>query len=126
MRRGWRRSSRARSTSCSIRPPRDLARLRTTPGVKVIDGPENRVIFIGMDQHRDELLHGNVKDKNPFKDMRVRKALYHAIDIETIKTKLMNDQSMPTGGADAVAARRVQRPGHRETLAVRPGRWPAG
>ena len=41
-RRGWRRWSRARSTSCSTRPPRDIARLRNTAGVKVIDGPENR------------------------------------------------------------------------------------
>ena len=37
-------------------PPADTPRLRTTPGVKVIDGPENRIIFIGMDQGRDELL----------------------------------------------------------------------
>jgi len=80
-------------------PPRDVQRLRTTPGVKVIDGPENRIVFIGMDQGRDKLLYGNVPgDKNPFKDVRVRRALYHAVDIETIRTKLMNGQSYPTGG----------------------------
>jgi peptide/nickel transport system substrate-binding protein len=78
--------------------PRDIARLRNTAGVKIIDGPENRIVFIGMDQQRDELLFGSVKGKNPFKDVRVRKALYHAIDIETMKTKLMNGQSYPTGG----------------------------
>jgi peptide/nickel transport system substrate-binding protein len=78
--------------------PRDIPRLRRTDGVKIIDGPENRVVFIGMDQHRDELLYSNVKGKNPFKDVRVRRALYHAIDIETMKTKLMNGQSFPTGG----------------------------
>ena len=78
-------------------PPRDVARLRNTAGVKVVDGPENRVIFIGMDQFRDELQYSNVKGKNPFKDLRVRKALYHAVDIETVKTKLMNGQSFPTG-----------------------------
>ena len=77
--------------------PRDVARLRQTPGVKVVDGPENRVVFIGMDQGRDELLYSNVKGKNPFKDIRVRRALYQAIDIETLKTKLMNGQSFPTG-----------------------------
>ena len=79
-------------------PPRDVPKLRSTAGVKVIDGPENRIVFIGMDQQRDELLYGSVKGKNPFKDVRVRQALYQAIDIETIKTKLMNDQSFPTGG----------------------------
>ena len=37
-----------------------------------------------MDQARDELLYSNVKGKNPFKDMRVRQALYQAIDIDAI------------------------------------------
>ena len=78
--------------------PRDVARLRSTAGVKIIDGQENRVVFIGMDQGRDELLYSSVKGKNPFKDLRVRKALYQAIDIETIHTKLMSGQSFPTGG----------------------------
>ena len=77
--------------------PRDVARLRSTAGVKIIDGPENRIIFIGMDQYRDELLYSSVKGKNPFKDLRVRQALYHAVDIETLKHKLMNGQSVPTG-----------------------------
>jgi peptide/nickel transport system substrate-binding protein len=78
--------------------PRDIARLRHTAGVKVIEGPENRIIFIGMDQQRDEMLYGSVKDRNPFKDRRVRQALYQAIDIETLRTKLMNGLSVPTGG----------------------------
>lgn len=79
-------------------PPRDVAKLRNTSGVKVIDGPENRVVFIGMDQFREELMNSNIKGKNPFKDVRVRKALYHAVDIETMKNKLMSGQSFPTGG----------------------------
>ena len=79
--------------------PRDVPRLRNTAGVKVIDGPENRIVFIGMDQSRDKLVYGNVPgDRNPFKDQRVRRAMYQAVDIETIKTKLMNGQSYPTGG----------------------------
>ncbi len=77
--------------------PRDIARLRNTAGVKVVDGPENRVVFIGLDQGRDELLYSSVKGKNPFKDLRVRRAMYQAIDIETMRTKLMNGLSVPTG-----------------------------
>ncbi|MCH7344214.1 ABC transporter substrate-binding protein [Pelomonas sp. CA6] len=79
--------------------PRDVPRLRNTAGIKVIEGPENRLVFIGMDQARDKLLYGKVAgDRNPFKDLRVRKALYQAIDIQAIKAKLMNGLSVPTGG----------------------------
>ena len=78
--------------------PRDIPRLRQVPGVKVVEGPENRLVFIGMDQQRDELLYGNLKDRNPFKDQRVRRALYQAVDIETMRRKLMNGLSVPTGG----------------------------
>jgi peptide/nickel transport system substrate-binding protein len=79
--------------------PRDIARLRNTAGVKVLEGPENRLLFLGMDQARDKLLYAGVPgDKNPFKDIRVRRALYQAIDIETMKSKLMNGQALPTGG----------------------------
>ncbi|MET0517893.1 MAG: ABC transporter substrate-binding protein [Burkholderiaceae bacterium] len=77
--------------------PRDIERLGASAGVKIVNGPENRVLFIGLDQGRDELLYSNVKGRNPFKDVRVRRALYQAIDIETIKSKLMNGQSAPTG-----------------------------
>jgi peptide/nickel transport system substrate-binding protein len=78
--------------------PQDTARLRNAPGVKVVEGPENRIVFIGMDQGRDQLLYSSVKGRNPFKDVRVRRALYQAIDIETIRSRLMRGQAMPTGG----------------------------
>ena len=55
-------------------------------------------MFIGMDQARDELLYSNVKGKNPFKDKRVREALYHAVDIEAIKKNTMRGLSQPSGG----------------------------
>jgi peptide/nickel transport system substrate-binding protein len=77
--------------------PRDIPRLRGTPNVKIIDGPENRVIFVGMDQFRDELLYGSVKDRNPFKDRRVRQAMAHAVDIEAIRSRLMSGMAVPTG-----------------------------
>jgi peptide/nickel transport system substrate-binding protein len=77
--------------------PQDVPRLRNTSGVKVIDGVENRIVFIGMDQARDQLLYSNVKGRNPFKDLRVRQALYYAVDIETLKRTVMRGQSIPTG-----------------------------
>jgi peptide/nickel transport system substrate-binding protein len=78
-------------------PPPDIERMRTTAGIQVVDGPENRVVFIGMDQDRDQLLYSDVKGRNPFKDVRVRRALYQAIDIELIRTRLMAGQAAPTG-----------------------------
>ena len=76
-------------------PPQDLARLKQA--VKVVEGAESRTIFFGFDQFRDELQYSDVKGKNPFKDVRVRQALYHAIDIEAIKRSVMRGSSDPTG-----------------------------
>ena len=63
--------------------PQDLARMRSNANLKVMDGVENRTIFFGLDQFRDELPGSNIKGKNPLKDVRVRKALYQAIDIDS-------------------------------------------
>jgi len=78
-------------------PPQDVARLRKQPGLSVIDGVENRIVFFGFDQHRDELLYADVKGKNPFKDKRVREAVYQAIDVEALRRVTMRGQSLPTG-----------------------------
>jgi peptide/nickel transport system substrate-binding protein len=64
----------------------------------VIEGTENRIIFFGFDQSRDELLYSDVKGKNPFKDRRVREAFYRAIDVEALRRVTMRGQAMPTGG----------------------------
>ncbi len=78
-------------------PPQDVPRLSQTPGIKIMEGMENRIVFLGMDQFRDELLYSNVKGKNPLKDKRVREALYEAIDIEAIKKNTMRGLSAPSG-----------------------------
>jgi peptide/nickel transport system substrate-binding protein len=78
-------------------PLQDIARLESSPGVSVLQGPELRVIFLGFDQHRDELLDMPGSGKNPFKDVRVRKAFYQAIDIEAIHRVVMRKASKPTG-----------------------------
>jgi peptide/nickel transport system substrate-binding protein len=78
-------------------PLQDLDRLRATGDLKMMDGTENRTIFFGMDQNRDELLYSSVKGKNPLKDKRVRQALYQAIDIEGIRKTTMRGMSIPAG-----------------------------
>ena len=77
--------------------PQDLGRMRNNANLKVVDGVENRTIFLGMDQNRAELPGSNVKGKNPLKDVKVRKALYQAIDIETIHRVTMRGLSQTTG-----------------------------
>jgi peptide/nickel transport system substrate-binding protein len=77
-------------------PIQDIQRVNGTGTVQVLTGPELRTIFLGMDQVRDELVESSVKGKNPFKDIRVRKAFYQAIDIETIKTRVMRGLATPS------------------------------
>ena len=61
-----------------------------------MEGPETRVVYLGIDQERDELLESNVKGKNPFKDKRVREAIHRSIDVDAIKRTVMRGQSFPT------------------------------
>jgi len=77
-------------------PVQDIARLKTDPELKVIEGDEMRVITITLDQARDQLLFSSVQGKNPFKDKRVRQALYQAIDIEAIRAQVMRGLATPT------------------------------
>ena len=79
-------------------PPQDVPRLKRQPGIKVVEGTENRIIFFGFDQSRDELLYSDAKGKNPFKDKRVREAIYRAIDIDALHRVTMRGQAQPTGG----------------------------
>ena len=79
-------------------PPQDVPRLKKQAGIRVIEGTENRIIFFGFDQARDQLLYSDVKGKNPFKDRRVREAVYRAIDIEALRRVTMRGQAAPTGG----------------------------
>jgi peptide/nickel transport system substrate-binding protein len=78
-------------------PVQDVSRIAASPNLKVLQGPELRTIFLGMDQSRNELQFSNVKGKNPFKDKRVRQAFYQAIDINAIQKAVMRGASTPTG-----------------------------
>jgi peptide/nickel transport system substrate-binding protein len=77
-------------------PPQDIGRLKQDPKIKILEGMENRTIFLGMDQWRDELQYSSVKGKNPFKDKRVREAFQKAIDLNAIKTQVMRGLAIPT------------------------------
>jgi peptide/nickel transport system substrate-binding protein len=76
-------------------PVQDVERVKGTPGLRVLQGPEQRIIFLGMDQGRDELLYSSIKGKNPFKDRRVRQAFYQAIDVDAIRATVMRGAASP-------------------------------
>ena len=78
-------------------PPQDMDRIGRTDGLKLAVGPELRTIFLGFDQDRPELLKSDVKGKNPFQDIRVRRAFNMAIDKKAIQSRVMRNQSHPTG-----------------------------
>ena len=77
-------------------PVQDMARIKEAANTTVLTAPELRTMFLNMDSMREELTHSSVKGRNPFKDVRVRRAFYQAIDIETIKTKVMRGMAAPT------------------------------
>jgi peptide/nickel transport system substrate-binding protein len=76
-------------------PLQDVDGLRAA-GFSVLQGPELRTVFLGMDQHREALLYGKA-DGNPFRDARVRRAVYQAIDVEAIRVRVMRGAALPTG-----------------------------
>lgn len=74
----------------------DVLGLGKDGDIRVLNGEEARVLFFGLDQERDELLYSDVKGRNPFKDRRVRLAMYQAIDTGALKTHVMRGLSAPT------------------------------
>ena len=77
-------------------PPQDMARIAHAPGLRIIEHPELRTIYLGFDVSRPQLLTSNVKGKNPFQDVRVRKAFALAIDEDLIAKRVMLGMAHPT------------------------------
>jgi peptide/nickel transport system substrate-binding protein len=81
-----------------IDPPfQDIPRLKQEKRFKLAEMPDIGMQYLGFDQSRDELQFGDVKGRNPFKDLRVRQAVYHAIDIDAIVSKVLRGQATATG-----------------------------
>ena len=87
-------------------PFQDVARLKQDKRVKVSEVTDLGMQDIGFDQWRAELEGGdtnssnnssNTRGRNPFKDVRVRRAVYHAIDIDLILQKVLRGQAKATG-----------------------------
>jgi peptide/nickel transport system substrate-binding protein len=76
-------------------PLQDIEKLSRDPRIRIYREPENLFFFLGMDQARDALLYSDLKDRNPFKDRRVRRAMYQAIDVEAFNRVVMRGLAFP-------------------------------
>jgi len=82
-------------------PTTDLERLRENEDITIAQGPSNRVIYLHLDQFREDSPHITAKDgsdiENPLLDRRVRLAISKAIHREAIRDRVMEGQSVPAG-----------------------------
>ncbi len=78
-------------------PLQDIPRLLQDSRVQVIEGPELRTIYLGFDYERDELLYSDVRGQNPFRDRRVREAIYRAIDVTALRRTVMREKAWIAG-----------------------------
>lgn len=80
-------------------PPTDIAKLRSTKNINVADTLSNRVIYLHMDQFRENSPFITAKDgspiKNPLLDQRVRKALSMSINRPAIVDRIMDGAAEP-------------------------------
>ncbi|MEQ8966838.1 MAG: ABC transporter substrate-binding protein [Azospirillaceae bacterium] len=79
-------------------PLQDIPRLEEAEDLTVHQGVEARVIFFGFEHAADSLRYADgTVDDNPFRDARVRRAVYHAIDARAIVRTIMRGNAQATG-----------------------------
>jgi peptide/nickel transport system substrate-binding protein len=74
-------------------PTVDVAKLKTDARVAMAQSPSYRVVFLQTDQWRETTPFANAKDgsaiKNPFRNVKVRRALAHAINTDALVSRIM-------------------------------------
>ena len=81
-----------------IDPPfQDLARLKTDKALKITQSDDIGTQYFAFDQHSAELAGSDVKGRNPFKDLRVRRAVQLALDTELIVRQVLRGEGRVTG-----------------------------
>ena len=82
-------------------PTIDMARLKSDSNITISQGPSNRVIYLHMDQFREDSPYVKGNDgqpiRNPMLDPRVRLAISKAINRPSIVDRVMEGQAVPAG-----------------------------
>jgi peptide/nickel transport system substrate-binding protein len=85
-------------------PTSDLARLRADQRFVISEADSVRLIYLALDHSRDANSPGiqdaegrPIADRNPLRDVRVRRALSMAIDRAAISARVMEGTSIPAG-----------------------------
>jgi peptide/nickel transport system substrate-binding protein len=81
-------------------PPADRVRLARTPGVRLAETGSNLVMFLNIDHDRDRSPfifdnEGRPMDRNPLKDLRVRRAISLAINRAALVERVMDGSAVP-------------------------------
>lgn len=91
-------------------PLQDLDRLKASGNLNILLSTELRTVFFTFNLN-DKLVGSNITDKNPLKDIKVRKALYQSLDMDMMQKKVMRGLSRNTGALVAPAI-----PGYTEDM----------
>ena len=82
-------------------PTTDIETLKKRDDIQLSQGSSNRVIYLHMDQFREDSPHVTAKDggkiKNPLMDQRVRLAISKAINRDAIVERVMEGVAIPAG-----------------------------
>ncbi len=78
-------------------PYQDIRRLQADTRMTLAQTADIGQQYLGFDHSRPELEGSDVKGRNPFKDLRVRQAVYHAINVPLIVDKVLRGQAQATG-----------------------------
>jgi peptide/nickel transport system substrate-binding protein len=78
-------------------PTQDLQRLAADASLKISRTDGIATQYFALNQHSAELPGSDVKGRNPFKDLRVRRAVQLAIDADLIARQVLRGEATATG-----------------------------
>ena len=67
----------------------DVEKLRRSPAIVIGQATGIQAQYMGYGLADDKLKYGEAGDRNPFRDLKVRLAIRHAIDVKALQSKVM-------------------------------------